>query len=82
MALNLNWRYYRINKEFVRQILEDVRYHVYKDQETRINWLDEFDMAPERNTKVEISDEFLNSVIANLYDLVKQQSEFEGATDC
>ena len=80
MALELNGNYYRISKENIKQNLENVLFNIYKDKDTRLNpW--KFDITPQENKKVEISDEFLNKVITELYTKLKLDSSFEGSKD-
>lgn len=80
MALELNGNYIRISKENVKANLEKVLYNTYKDKQTREN-PSQFDLFPQMNTMIEISDEFLNSVVTTLYSELKKTPEFENALD-
>jgi hypothetical protein len=56
-------------------------FNIYKDKETRLNpWI--FDIAPQENKKVEISDEYLNSIITELYNNLKKLTDFKDSKDC
>lgn len=82
MAILLNGNYYRISKEDIKAYLSNVKYNIYKDAETRQTWLSEFDIAPQENSQVEITEEFLNSVVTNLYAELKKLEKFNWWIDC
>lgn len=73
--------YVKINKEYLRQLLSNAHFHTYESQVVRDSGLGEFQTAPESSTTIVVTDEFLDTVVTNLYGFLKETDQFKDATD-
>lgn len=72
--------YLRVNKEALKQKLEQVQFHIYKDQATRQS-PSEFDMVREEAETVSFTQEEIDSIVASIYTKLKEKERFSECTD-